>query len=67
MKVKVLERFIGKGRVIVHPGEVIDVSARQADILVSRGIAKVIGEQEEAPEERAWIRKPCGGCPKRRK
>lgn len=66
MKVRVIDRFVDKGRVIRHPGEVVDVSLETAAKLVQRGIAEPL--EDEKP---GWFRKPikerepCGGCPKR--
>ena len=71
MKVRVVDRFVGKGRVIIYPGEIIDVSIEQADILVRRGIAEVIDAQpfETTVEYAQQVYKQkaksgdCGGCP----
>lgn len=78
MKVRIVQRFRMKGGAIKYPGEVIRVSNRQADLLIDRKIAvpheeeQVAEAQEETkedeePEQRAWVRKPCPGCPKRRR
>lgn len=66
MKVRVLDRFVAKGRVIRYPGEIIDISREMAGRLVERGIVEPLED-----EEPGWFRKPvkerepCGGCPKR--
>jgi len=66
MKVRVIDRFVDKGRVVRHPGEVVEVSRETAAKLVRRGIV------EPVDNEPGWFlkpvreREPCGGCPKRR-
>jgi len=75
MKVRVLQRFVAKGRVIKHPGEIIDVSQEMAKNLIWRGIARPIDDEgqpfqttaeyaRQVQEQRA--KSGCGGCGKRR-
>jgi len=67
MKVRVLDRFVAKGRIIRYPGEIINISREMAHRLVERGIVEPLED-----EEPGWFlkpvdqREPCGGCPKRR-
>lgn len=71
MKVRVVDRFVGKGRVIKYPGEIIDVSIELADTLVRRGIIELMDDQpfETTPEyaQQALEQKVreggCKGCP----
>ena len=51
MKVKVLDRFVGKGRVIIYPGEIIDISPEMADKLILRGIVEPADGQPYEPYE----------------
>lgn len=76
MKVRVVDRFVGKGRVIRYPGEIIDVSFEMADKLIQRGIVEPLEEDAYQPyettaeyaqqvlEQRARDG-GCKGCPKR--
>ena len=71
MKVKVLDRFVGKGRVIIYPGQVIDVSLEMARKLMQRGIVEPAdGQPYETTVEYAQqvleqkVREGgCKGCP----
>jgi len=71
MKVKVLDRFVAKGRVIRFPGEVIDVSLEMAHRLIQRGIVEPADGQpyETTAEYAEQVLKQkaksggCGGCP----
>jgi len=76
MKVKVLDRFVAKGRVIKYPGEIIDVSPEMAHRLIQRGIVEPIGDEGQPFETTAEYAQQvyeqrakeggCGGCPKRK-
>lgn len=71
MKVKVLDRFVAKGRVIRFPGEIIDVSLEMARRLIDRGIVEPIEDQpyETTAEYAQQVYKEkarsggCKGCP----
>lgn len=71
MKVKVVDRFVGKGRIIQYPGQIIDVSIEMADRLIRRGIVEPAdGQPYETTAEYAQqaleqkVREGgCGGCP----
>lgn len=71
MKVRVIDRFVGKGRVIVYPGQIIDVSIEMAGRLIRRGIVEPADGQpfemsaeyaQEVYQERARSG-GCKGCP----
>ena len=72
MKVKVIDRFVGKGRVIIYPGQIIDVSLEMADRLIRRGIVEPADGQpyEMSAEYAQEVLKQrvrsggCKGCPK---
>lgn len=74
MKVRVVDRFVGKGRIIVYPGEVIDVSLEMAHRLIQRNIVEPIEDEGQPYETTAEYAQQmleqraksggCGGCPK---
>ena len=74
MKVRVVDRFVGKGRIIQYPGQIIDMSLEMADKLILRGIVEPAdGQPYETTAEYAEIMLEqraksggCGGCPKKK-
>lgn|GEM_PF-2908705 len=71
MRVKVLDRFIAKGRVIKYPGEIIDVSLEMAHRLIQRGIVEpadgqpfeTTAEYAQQVLEQKAKNGGCKGCP----
>lgn len=55
MKVKVVKRFVERGVVVRHPGEVLEVSPETAEQLIERGIAKSVEprKRKEPTEDKA--------------
>lgn len=55
MKVKVLERFVERGVVVRHPGEILEVSPETAEELIERGVAKAVEsrKRKEPAEDKA--------------
>jgi len=71
VRVKVLDRFIAKGRVIKYPGEIIDVSLEMAHRLIQRGIVEpadgqpfeTTAEYAQQVLEQKAKNGGCKGCP----
>jgi len=42
MKIKVVKRFVERGVLVRHPGEVLEVTPEIGEQLVERGIAKLV-------------------------
>jgi len=55
MKVEVVQRFVERGVVVRHPGEIIDVPPETAERLIERGIAKPVEsrKRKEPIEDKA--------------
>jgi len=54
-KIRVLKRFVERGVLVRHPGEVLEVSPEAAEQLIERGIAKAVEsrKRKEPAEDKA--------------
>lgn len=74
MKLRLIDRYVARGRVIKYPGEIVEVSTEQGYKLIQRRIAKPVEEIDQPYETTAEYAQQmlkqrvreggCKGCPK---
>ncbi|MGA0081592.1 MAG: hypothetical protein ACO3UN_06915 [Candidatus Puniceispirillaceae bacterium] len=52
-KVKFLKNATGSFNLCYGPGDVVDIEAKQAELLVEAGIAEIVAEPEPKPKAKA--------------
>jgi hypothetical protein len=52
-KVKFLKNATGSFNLCYGPGDVVDIEAKQAELLVEAGIAEIVAEEKPKPKPKA--------------